>query len=36
MPPDPEFEAVPEAGDGDGGVFVVLPFSVPEAYGTRG
>ena len=25
-----------EAGDGDGGVFVVLPFSVPEIYGTRG
>ena len=35
-PPEHEFEAVIEAGDGDGSVFVVLPFSVPEAYGTRG
>jgi len=31
-----EFEAVLEAGDGDGGVFVVVPFSVAEVYGTRG
>ena len=36
MQPEHEFEAVLEAGDGDGGVFVVVPFSVPEAYGTRG
>ena len=36
MQPEHEFEAVLEAGDGDGGVFVVLPFSVPEVYGTRG
>lgn len=36
MQPEHDFEAILEAGDGDGGVFVVLPFSVPEAYGTRG
>ena len=36
MQPEQEFEAVLEAGEGDGGVFVVLPFSVAEAYGTRG
>jgi len=36
MQPEHEFEAVLEAGDGDGGVFVVLPFGVAEAYGTRG
>ncbi|HEX8326437.1 MAG TPA: YdeI/OmpD-associated family protein [Hymenobacter sp.] len=37
MQPEHEFEAVLEAGEeGDGGVFVVLPFSVPEAYGTKG
>lgn len=36
MQPEHEFEAVLEAGDGDGGVFVVVPFSVPEVYGTRG
>ena len=36
MQPEHEFEAVLEAGDGDGGVFVVLPFSIPETYGTRG
>ncbi len=36
MQPEHEFEAVLEAGDGDGSVFVVLPFSVAEAYGTRG
>ena len=35
-PPEHEFEAVIEAGDGDGSVFVVLPFSVPEVYGKRG
>ena len=31
-----EFEAVLETSDGDGGVFVVIPFSVPEVFGTRG
>jgi hypothetical protein len=36
MQAEHEFEAVLEAGDGDGGVFVVIPFSVPEVYGTRG
>ncbi|WP_046245642.1 DUF1905 domain-containing protein [Hymenobacter terrenus] len=36
MLPEHEFEAVLEAGEVDGGVFVVLPFSVAEAYGTRG
>ena len=36
MQPEHEFEAVLEAGDGDGGVFVVVPFSVPEVFGTRG
>jgi hypothetical protein len=36
MEPEHEFEAILEAGDGDGGVFVVVPFSVPEAYGTKG
>ena len=36
MQPEHEFEAILEAGEGDGGVFVVLPFSVPDAYGTRG
>ena len=36
MQPDHEFEAVLEAGDGDGGVFVVVPFSVAEVFGTRG
>ena len=36
MQPEHEFEAVLEAGDGDGGVFVVVPFSVPEVYGTKG
>ena len=36
MQPKHEFEAVLEAGDGDGGVFVVVPFSVPEVFGTRG
>ncbi len=36
MQPEHEFEAVLEAGEGDGSVFVVVPFSVPEAYGTRG
>ena len=36
MQPEHEFEAVLEAGDGDGGVFVVIPFSVPEVYGTKG
>ncbi len=36
MQPEQEFEAVLEADDGDGGVFVVLPFSVAEVYGTRG
>ena len=36
MQPEHEFEAVLEAGEGDGGVFVVLPFNVPEVYGTRG
>ena len=36
MQSEHEFEAILEAGDGDGGVFVVLPFSVHEAYGTKG
>jgi hypothetical protein len=36
MQPEHEFEAVLEAGEADGGVFVVLPFSVQEVYGTRG
>lgn len=36
MQPEHEFEAVLETGDGDGGVFVVIPFSVPEVFGTRG
>ena len=36
MQPEHEFEAVLETGDGDGGVFVVVPFSVPEVFGTRG
>ena len=36
MQPEHEFEAVLEAGDGDGGVFVVVPFSVLEVYGTKG
>ena len=36
MQPEHEFEAVLEAGDGDGGVFVVIPFSVPEVFGTKG
>ena len=31
-----EFEAVLEAEQGDGGVFVVMPFSVPDTYGTKG
>ena len=34
MQPEHEFEAVLEADDG--GVFVVVPFSVAEVYGTRG
>ena len=36
MQAEHEFEVVLEAGDGDGGVFVVVPFSVQEVYGTRG
>ena len=39
MQPEHEFEAVLEAGESEGnsgGVFVVLPFSVPDVYGTRG
>lgn len=36
MQPRHEFEAILEAGDGDGGVFVVVPFSVLEVYGTKG
>jgi hypothetical protein len=36
MQPEHDFEAVLEAGDGDGGVFVVIPFSVAEVYGTKG
>ena len=36
MQPEHDFEAVLEAGDGDGGVFVVVPFAVAEVYGTRG
>ncbi|MBD2769518.1 DUF1905 domain-containing protein [Hymenobacter sp. BT664] len=36
MQPEHEFEAVLEAGEAEGGVLVVLPFSVAEAYGTRG
>ncbi|GAA4034852.1 hypothetical protein GCM10022409_19150 [Hymenobacter glaciei] len=36
MQPEHEFEAVLETGDGDGGVFVVIPFSIQEAYGKRG
>ena len=31
-----EFEAVLEADNADGGVFVVLPFVVAEVFGTRG
>lgn len=34
--PEHDFEAVLEAGDGDGGVFVVVPFVVADVYGTRG
>jgi len=34
--PEHEFEAVLEAGEDHGGVFVVLPFSVKEVYGTKG
>ena len=36
MLPEHEFEAVIEAGDGDGSVFVVLPFGGAEVSGTRG
>jgi len=36
MQPEHEFEAVLEADVADGGVLVVVPFSVAEAYGTRG
>ncbi len=36
MQPEHEFEAVLEADGDTGGVFVVVPFSVQEAYGTRG
>ena len=36
MQPEHEFEAVLETGEGDGSVFVVIPFSVPEVFGTRG
>lgn len=36
MQPEHEFEAVLEAGYGDAGVFVVIPFSVAEVYGKRG
>ncbi|UOQ99371.1 YdeI/OmpD-associated family protein [Hymenobacter sp. 5317J-9] len=36
MQPEHEFEAVLEAGEDHAGVFVVLPFSVQEVYGTRG
>ena len=38
MQAEHEFDAVLEAGEGEahGGVFVVLPFSVADAYGTRG
>jgi hypothetical protein len=36
MQPEHEFEAVLEAGEDHGGVFVVLPFSVQDVYGTRG
>ncbi len=31
-----EFEAVLEADSADGGIFIVVPFSVPDVYGTRG
>lgn len=31
-----EFEAVIEADSADGGLFVAVPFSVPEVYGTKG
>lgn len=36
MQPEHEFEAILEAGEDHGGVFVVVPFSVAEVYGTRG
>ena len=36
MQPEHEFEAVLEAGEDHGGVFVVVPFDVAEVYGTRG
>ena len=36
MQPEHEFEAVLEAGYGDAGVFVVVPFSIQEVYGKRG
>ena len=31
-----EFEAVLEADSADGGIFVAVPFSVQDVYGTRG
>jgi hypothetical protein len=34
--PEHEFDAVLEASDGDGGVFVLVPFVVAEVYGTKG
>jgi hypothetical protein len=36
MQPEHEFEASLEADGDTGGVFVVIPFSVPEVYGKRG
>ncbi|ALW85578.1 hypothetical protein AUC43_11030 [Hymenobacter sedentarius] len=36
MQPEYEFEAILEAGEDHGGVFVVVPFNVAEVYGTRG
>lgn len=36
MEPEHEFEATLEADGDTGGVFVVIPFSVAEAYGKRG
>ncbi|GAB3587302.1 YdeI/OmpD-associated family protein [Hymenobacter daeguensis] len=36
MQPEHEFEAVLEASGDTGGVYVVVPFSVKEVYGTKG
>lgn len=36
MQPEHEFEGILEASGDTGGVYVVVPFSVHEVYGTRG